>query len=264
MAALTTDFGLITTLIGIALFAGQMAAFWLGQRISRRRAQARASEPPPVASGSVGAVGATIFGLLGLLIAFSFSGAAARFDTRRDLIVEEANAIGTAYLRLDLLQPSARAPLQEKFRRYLDARLSTYDSRSLPLFRSEQLRAIGIQSQIWSDAVKAANEAGSPMPQVLLPPINELIDISTTRDAAVEKHPPIAIYLVLILLALLSALLAGIELAPTRAAWVLKVIFSGTIALTLWLTLDLEHPRLGLIRVTDTDHFLIDLRQSMK
>ena len=74
----------------------------------------------------MGSVEGAVYGLLGLLIAFSFSGAASRFEARRDLIVQEANAIGTAYLRLDLLPDEARDGLREKFRRYLDTRLSAY------------------------------------------------------------------------------------------------------------------------------------------
>lgn len=71
-----------------------------------------------------------VFALLGLLIAFTFSGAATRFDTRRQLIIEETSDIGTAYLRLDLLPVEAQPGLREKFREYVDARLEVY--RKLP------------------------------------------------------------------------------------------------------------------------------------
>jgi hypothetical protein len=72
----------------------------------------------------------SVFGLLGLLVAFTFSGASSRFDTRRHLIVEETNAIGTAYLRLDVLPSTVQPALRDSFRRYLDSRLAIY--RKLP------------------------------------------------------------------------------------------------------------------------------------
>jgi hypothetical protein len=259
MVVLNSEFTLLTVVIAVLLFGTLLGALWLGQRISRNRA-ARLGETP----ASSGAVGASIFALLGLLIAFTFSGAASRFDERRDVIVQEGNAIGTAYLRLDMLDPTVATPLRGLFRRYTDARLSAYRAKTLAEMRSEQARAAELQSQLWTEVSKAAIQAGSPVPQVLLPAVNDMIDVATLHDAAVEKHPPGAIYWVLALMSVLAALLAGIELSPTQPVWVLKIIFAATISLTFWLTLDIEHPRLGVIRVTDTDHFLIDLRKSMK
>src|SRR4029453_18497626 len=109
--------------------------------------------------------------VLGLLIAFTFSGAAARFDSRRQLIVEETNNIGTAYLRVDLLPAGARSALRESFRRYLDARIETY--RKLPdiaAARASLARANELQRQIWQQAVEAIRADGSlPAPLLLLP-----------------------------------------------------------------------------------------------
>ena len=78
------------------------------------------------ARAGLGAVDGAVFALLGLMIAFTFSGAASRLEVRRQLIVQEANAIGTAYLRLDLLPPGAQPGLREDFRQYVDARLAVY------------------------------------------------------------------------------------------------------------------------------------------
>jgi len=74
-------------------------------------------EDPEGARAGAGAVEGSVFGLLGLLIAFTFSGAAFRFDARRQLAVEETNAIGTAYLRLDLLPADKQPALRDSFRR---------------------------------------------------------------------------------------------------------------------------------------------------
>jgi hypothetical protein len=219
------------------------------------------------ARAGAGAVEGAIFGLLGLLIAFTFSGAASRFDTRRQLIVEEANAIGTAYLRLDLLLADAQPALRERFRQYVDARLEVY--RKLPdiaAAQAELVRATKLQGEIWSQAI-AACRAGAPQPaaMLLLPALNQMIDITTTRIMATQMHPPMVIFAMLGGLALVSALLAGYGMAggATRS-WLHMLGFAGIMAVTVYVILDIEFPRLGLIRVDVFDQVLVDLRQSMK
>jgi hypothetical protein len=108
------------------LFVGMLVLLETGRRLGLRQL----AQDSEAAQAGFGVVGGAIFALMGLLIAFTFSGAASRFDTRRQLVVEEANTIGTAYLRLDLLPASAQPPLRESFRQYVEARLDGY--RKLP------------------------------------------------------------------------------------------------------------------------------------
>jgi hypothetical protein len=118
-----------------------------GRRLGKRRL---ASDPEGARAG-LGAVEGSLFGLLGLLIAFTFGGAATRFDIRRDLIVQEANAISTAWARLDMLPDPTRTKLHDLFRRYLDSRLETY--RLVPdieATRRELARTGDMQKEIWS------------------------------------------------------------------------------------------------------------------
>src|SRR5262245_11147995 len=115
-------FTLIGVLTVLGILVGMLGALEMGRRIGVRTA---ARDPEGAKAGS-GVIDGAVFGLLGLLIAFTFSGAAARFDARRAMIVEEANSIGTAWLRLDLLPGAVQPPLREKFRQYLDARLSAF------------------------------------------------------------------------------------------------------------------------------------------
>ena len=113
-------------LFTFGLFLGMLLFLEIGRRIAVRRVR----EDTGAAGEGVGAVDGAVFALLGLLIAFTFSGASSRFDTRRQLIVEETNDIGTAYLRLDLLPADLQPALRDSFRRYLDARIEVY--RKLP------------------------------------------------------------------------------------------------------------------------------------
>jgi hypothetical protein len=114
------NFMAYTSLVIAVLLVGALACMECGRWLGARRL---ARDPEAVKSGA-GAVDAAVFALMGLLLAFAFSGAAARFDVRRATIVEEANAIGTAWLRLDLLPASAQPALRGKLRQYADARIS--------------------------------------------------------------------------------------------------------------------------------------------
>ena len=117
---------LSASLLASGLFFGMLIFFELGRRIGKSRL---VHQPEGLAKGG-GTVEAGIFGLLGLLIAFTFSGGASRFESRRNLVTEEANAIGTAYLRIDLLPAAVQPAMRQSFREYLDARLESY--RKLP------------------------------------------------------------------------------------------------------------------------------------
>jgi hypothetical protein len=243
------------------LFIGMLLAQELGLRIGRRRLEVDGE----TSRAGLGAVEGAVFGLMGLMIAFAFHGAATRFEVRRGLVVDEANAIGTAYLRIDVLAPDAQPKLRELFRRYTDARIEVY--RRLPdvSAASEALaRAADLQGQIWAAAVEAVRQA----PQsgmLLLPPLNAMFDITTTRTAALQTHPPLLVFGMLGFLALACALLAGYGMAGARRRSALHVVgFAAILTLTVYVILDYEFPRVGVIRIDAFDKVLLDVREGMK
>lgn len=212
-----------------------------------------------------GVVEGAVFALLGLLVAFTFSGASSRFDERRKLVVEEANAIGTAYLRIDLLPAAAQGEMRERFRSYLDARLAVY--RAFPdvdKAESERARADELQQEIWARAV-AESAASQPIAMLLLPALNQMFDITTTRTMAAQSHPPLVLFGLLFAFALLGALLAGNAMAGiTSRQWFHSATFAFALAGAVFVILDMEYPRLGLIRIDAFDQVLVELRQNMK
>jgi hypothetical protein len=213
------------------------------------------------------ALDASLFALLGLLLAFTFSGAAGRFDARRQLVVEEANAIGTAWLRLDLLAPEARADLRGLFRRYLDARIETY--RKVPDFEfgmDEFRESNAIQQRIWQRAVIACREQKDPATtSLVLEALNPMFDITTTRVAASRMHPPKIVYALLFGLTLCCALVAGHTMARvTRPPWLHVIAFAAMMSFSVFVILDIEYPRAGLIRIDAFDSLLVDLRAGMQ
>ena len=215
-----------------------------------------------------GAVEGAIFALFGLLVAFTFSGAATRFDARRMHIADEANTIGTAWLRLDLLAPDDQPALRRQFRDYLDSRIEVY--RKLPDLTAalESLnRSNGLQSAIWSRAVPATRHSAAhpDAGKLLLPALNEMFDITTMRTMAARTHPPAVIYFLLFALGFGCALLAGHAMAGVKTwSWLHAASFAFFIALATYVILDIEYPRAGFIRLSHFDQVLIDLRESMK
>ena len=243
------------------LFLGMLVLLETGRRIGIWRL----ARDPEGARQGLGVVEGAVFSLLGLLIAFTFSGAADRFNARRHLIVEEANNIGTAWLRLDLLPASAQPALRELFRKYMDSRLETY--RKLPdltAAKAELARSAQLQGEIWTNAVAVIRES-SPSAVQLLPALNAMFDIVTTRAQATINHPPLIIFGMLGALSLAAALLAGYGMAGGKArSWVHIFIFAAVTAITVYVITDLEYPRAGLLRVDDADRVLVELRESLK
>lgn len=246
--------------IACCLLLGMFALLEMGRKLRLRHTAQNGKEP----AGSA-AVDGAVFGLLGLLIGFTFSGALTRFDHRRQLIVEEANGIGTAYLRLDLLSAEDKHLLQPLFRRYLDLRLAAY--RKLPDISAaleELASSVAVQKEIWTNAITACSRSKSAMTgMLLLTSLNQMIDISEIRTAAAFEHPPVTIYVLLAALALVAAFLTGYGLAGVGRNWIYTLLFPLVTALALFVILDLEYPRLGFIRVEPFDRVLEQVRRSM-
>jgi hypothetical protein len=244
------------------LFAGMIGMQVLGHRFGRRRA---AEETGDGMAGSA-AIEASLFALLGLLVAFTFSGADTRLDARRHLIVAEANAIGTAYLRLDLLPERSQPTLRDDFRRYVDSRLVFYD-RLLDLRDASAERAVStqIQRRIWRDVLAAADGTRDARATLLLvPAVNEMIDLTTARDAALRTHAPAAIFVLLVLLSLACAFMAGIGMSKSRRlSRVHTFMFAIVLAVTAYVILNLEFPRAGFLRLRNFDAFLVEVRAGM-
>jgi len=255
-------FGAFSVVLAIALFAGILGCLEIGRRLGRMR---RAADPESVRVGA-GAVEGAVFGLMGLLIAFTFSGALQRWDARRALAVEEANDIGTAWLRIDLLRSETQPALRDLFRRYVDSRLAML--RVLPdvaAARAELARSDALQREIWSYSAAACSvPEGERARILLLPALNAMIDVTSTRTMGMLMHPPMVVYALLLALLLASSLIAGFGMsaAPVRN-WVHMLCFAAAMSVSVYVIIDLEYPRAGLFRIDEIDQVLIDLRASM-
>jgi len=254
---------MVSLLLASGLCLGMLLVLEAGRRLGKRRL----ARDPEGARAGLGAVEGSLFGLLGLLIAFTFGGAAFRFDARRDLIVLEANAISTAWGRLDMLPSQSRATLQGLFRRYLESRLEIYAAvPDMIAVKQALTKSAGLQQEIWNAAAATCRtEEGRGSAMLVLPPLNEMFDIANSRIHSALHHPPKIIFGMLFALGLGCSMLAGYGMAAGRErSWTHMLGFAVITAVAVYVILDLEFPRLGLIRVDAADQALIELRETMK
>ena len=245
----------VVVFVGILLFLA--LGRWIGRLVIRRGGGSHAA--------SVGSLEAAVFGLLGLMIAFTFSGALNRFDNRRMQAVDEANAIGTAWYRIDLLPGSVQPGMRELLRSYVDSRIATYHKLpDVAAAQQEVVRTQKLQNKIWADAVAATRmaDARPGADFLLVPALNQMFDLASARIAATQIHPPSIIYAMLIGLAFASALLAGYQ-ACTENDPMHRFGFALIISLTIYVILEIEYPRLGFVRLDAIDQLLVNVRAGM-
>ena len=169
-------------------------------------------------------------------------------------------------MRLELLPPPEAAKLKELFRQYLDSRIET--NRKLPDLAAalaEYAHSQRLQGEIWNNAVAGCRAAGTPAAyMLLLPALNEMIDITSTRTETAKIHPPLIVFIMLGLLSLAGALLAGYGMAGGKSrSWSHTLGFAAVMAVTVYVIVDIEYPRFGLFQIVGADQVLVELRQSM-
>lgn len=248
-------FLLFSSFVAIAFFVGSLVLMNFGHHLGARDIARSGNE----ALTGLGSVEAAVFALMGLILAFSISGALQRFDERRLLILKEGNAVATAYDRLDLFANELGRPLKTNVKDYFRARIDLYHEKIGFSFVEgaevaspvEMAKIDKLKLEIWERTVAACKQPTNiGICQMILPSLNEMFDTARLRNGANERHPPYAIYVMLFVLGLGSSFLAGVTMASgKRKSWVHMGTFAGALALALFVIIDIEFPRLGFIRV---------------
>lgn len=208
----------------------------------------------------------TVFALLGLLIAFTFSGAYDRFEARKTYIIDDANSIERANLRIDLLAPQYQANLRHLLHEYVVAKIDLYRIySSLNSAETQRQRLEDSKNILWQQAVLATKATNTTATTVLfITAINDVIDMSNKRLAFAQIHPPIPIFLLLLGLAMLSCFLIGHSLSERNIRHPIFVYsYMLVISVTLYIILDLELPRVGIIRLDNFDHLLVQVQKKI-
>jgi hypothetical protein len=229
------------------------AGFWLG---ARKRSRAEQAQKAPV-----GEIVGAMLGLLALLLAFTFSLAASRFDTRRGLVLDEANALGTTWLRAGLLPEPQRANIRKLLREYLEVRLGAIESGLIQqgITRSEEL-----QQQLWAEAAALGErQSGSIMVGLFITSLNELIDLHAKRVMfGLRTRIPPSIWAALYFVALFAMGAMGYHTGLVGARRSLAILPPAlTFSVVLLLIADLDRPREGMFKVSQQS--LADLRSLM-
>ena len=202
--------------------------------------------------------------LVALLLGFTYAMSEGRFETRRQLVVEEANAIGTTYLRAKALPEPRSSQIQELLRQYAALRV---EIASMTDDTSEKIRGIDNQTKelhglIWSHAAALARENPNPITSIFLQTLNEMIDLHSKRLAAFRNRVPFSIYLVLFVVSIITLWLVGYYFGTRRQrARILTTILALLVASVMWLIMDLDQPTRGTIRASQQS--LIDLHQDL-
>ena len=242
---------LLTIAIGVA-------AFEFGYRLAHYRQQRHKEEK----ESPVGSMVAGTLGLLAFMLAFTFGLAGSRFEDRRQVILAEANAIGTTYLRATMLPEPMRTEVKNLLREYVDLRVETVQqpgNLAQALSKSEELH-----ERLWAQAVAVTEKDRSPITGLFVASLNDVIDLHATRVmAGLQSRVPAVIWIVLYVLALLAMEMIGYHagLANSRRSIAAIALIIG-FSLVLFLIADLDRPGQGLLSVSQQS--MIDLRKTMK
>ncbi|WP_433967892.1 hypothetical protein [Tunturiibacter gelidiferens] len=237
----------------IAFFVMWFAA-WVGRRLSQRR-----PDFTEETRTDFGVVLAATLTLLGLIIGFSFSMATARYDLRKMDEEAEANAIGTEYVRADLLPAADGAQLRGLLRQYTDLRIRFYrtrDSGDLGQINSETAR---VQGNLWAAASKPAAAQPSPVIALAVGGMNDVLNSQGYTQAAWWNRIPAAAWCLMFTIATLSNGLLGY--GARRMEWRLFTVLPLVVAISFFLIADIDSPRGGMIQVRPQN--LVSLRAGL-
>ncbi len=245
-----------------ALFVSMAVVIELGHRLGRRRAP----RTDPAAREHINGIQAAILGVLALLLGFTFSLSLQRFDSRSAAVVEEANAIGTAWLRSALLAPALQAEAVPLFVRYVELRVR---EGSLTLAEEGERHKIladsmQVQSALWATARKAlAAEPQAEAPALYAEAVNQMIDGFGRRDATLKRHVPEVVLMLLYATFLLAGIIVGYACGvgghrPSLASYAMVAL----IVVLVYLIVDLDRPRRGVIRVSQQS--LVELQAAVR
>jgi hypothetical protein len=186
--------------------------------------------------------------LLSLLLGFTLAMALPRYEDRKKLLVDEANAIGTTALRAQMLPEPVRWKTLQLLSEYVDARVS-YSTAELngPEFQQSLIRTKQLQDEMWQQSVAAARQRPDPIMAIFATCLNDTIDLTEKRLATVENRVPAAIWLLLAFVGTLSCLMIGVT--QRRRFWLVSVVSPLAIAVVMALVADLDAPRTGLIQI---------------
>jgi hypothetical protein len=220
-------------------------AFWISARIGASFRKRRQISKDDDERDFTLLLGATLT-LLGLIIGFTFSMAVSRYDQRKNLEEEEANAIGTEYLRANLLPAADASKVHELLKRYLDARILSYKTPGGPQDKEINSQTAELQAEMWSAVATPAAAQPTPVTALIISGMNDVLNSQGYTQAAWWNRIPLEAWALLIAISIFCNLLIGYG---TRGSPLLFLILPTALSISLFLIADIDTPRHGVIRV---------------
>ncbi|MEN9685086.1 MAG: hypothetical protein RLZZ28_872 [Bacteroidota bacterium] len=218
-------------------------------------------------SNGLGPLEGSMFGLLALILAFTFGMSGSRFDARRTIVVQEANDIGTAILRADLYPDSTKLAFKKDFSGYLESRIAFYEAKlDEKTIRQAALQEKKFGKLLWERAAaNSRNPALFVASNSMIPALNAIFDTSTSRDAALNAKVPDPIIWLLIILSICCSFFAGLEVPlDKKVNWLTIFGFGLFSIMVIYVILDLDRPRSGLITTDRNQQYIYALRDLLK
>jgi hypothetical protein len=216
-----------------------------------------------IEKGDIALILGAVLTLLALLLGFTYAMSQARYDARRQLVVDQANAIGTTYLRAKTLPEPRSSEIQKLLHRYVAIRIET--SRAMDddpeKIRERGDRTKELHDLLWAHAASLAREYPDPVTAIFLQTLNDTIDLYSKRLAAFRNRVPLSIYLVLFVVSVITLWLVGYYFRQKQGGRILTMVITVLLVSVMWLIMDLDHPVRGVIK-TD-QRALFDLYQDM-
>lgn len=251
------------TLIIVAILFILMLVFnRIGFGIHKRQI----AKNPESASEGLGPVEGSLLGLLALLLSFTFGMSASRYDARKQSIVQEANDIGTATLRADLYPDSIRTGLRTDFKEYVNARIAYYNSGADADKNTIALKnSAKYSDKIWATVMQQSQDKENTLrSQQMIPALNNMIDSVSTVEAARNATVPDSIFWFLFLLIITASLIVGYSSNSKKINHVIVSGFALMTVLTVFLIMDLDRPRRGIINTEGARQNIIALQDMFK
>jgi uncharacterized membrane protein len=245
-------YGYSSVAIALALFVAIIIVNEIGFRIGRFHQDHDDAEVKAL----TGSVQASVLGLLALLLGFTFSMSMQRFDNRSMALIDEANAIGTAMLRVELLPDTYKAEAAEQLKSYVDLRIAIGQ---LDLTKQTQRKRYNdeiteVQKKLWSLAILATNEDPRPVTTgAFVKSLNDVIDSQGKRNALLQMHVPEVVLFLLFLVFISSGGILGYSAGLSgKRVFIPIVMISFLITLIVFIIIDLDRPKRGLIQVNQS------------
>jgi hypothetical protein len=250
-------YGTNEIIVYVVFFVLMLAATEAGFRFGRRSE----TNTPDKTKSQISAVEDAILGILALLLGFTMFMAVSRFDTRKQLVLDEANAIGTSRLRTALLPAPEASDIMSLLRQYIDVRVQYGTSgNDLPRLNSLNTQTVRLQNELWERTIAYARKDPDPVRSgLLLQSLNQLIDLESARRMAFQNPVPESVIYVNCIVGLLATTLVGYTFGLNGRRQIFSTcLLALVITLVLALIIDLDRPRSGFIRVSQQP--MIDLQ----